>query len=438
MKITNVEKKENSTVELTVQVQGDVFQEAMQKAYLKNRGRINVPGFRKGKAPRKIIEKMYGSGIFHEEAINACYPDAYEAAVKEQGLDEVGYPKMEVVEVDDEGFTFKAIVTIRPEVKVNKYKGLQAPKDIAPVTEEDIENELKPFVQRATRIVSVDRPVQDGDTAVIDFEGFDNGVPFQGGKGNDYALVIGSGSFVPGFEEKVIGMNKGEEKDLDIKFPDEYAPELAGKDVVFKVTVKEVKEPQAPALDDEFAKDVSEFDTLAEFKSSLSKKLEDRRSELCEQDYENAILDQLVDNMECVVPDSMVAMQIDQLMDDYSRRLQAQGMSMNDYAKMMGGNLNALRQNLAPTAIHQVKSQLALGAVADIEKFEINDEALEAEVKQLAADYNISEDQVRTAVPEATMRSDLRLKRAAELVISEAKVGPAPEKKEEAAEDDKK
>ncbi|MFI3252798.1 MAG: trigger factor [Eubacteriales bacterium] len=438
MKVTNVEKKEKSTVELTIQVEVDVFETAVQKVYLKNRSRITVPGFRKGKAPRKIIEKMYGAEIFHEEAINECYPAALQEAIEANDIEEIGYPRLEVVSIDENGLTFKALVTTKPEVKISNYKGLQAPKEVEAVTEEDIENELKPFVQRATRSVSIDGAVKDGDTAVIDFEGFDQGVPFDGGKGDDYALTIGSGSFVPGFEEQLIGMKKDDEKDIDIKFPEEYAPDLAGKDVVFHVKIKEVKEPQAPEVDDEFAKDVSEFDTLAEFKESLGKKLEERRKEHSEQDYENAILDQLVDHMEGEVPDVMVAMQIDKLMEDYARRLTAQGMSMEQYTKMMGGNMNALRQSLAPTALQQVKSQLALGAVADVEKFVITDEELMAEVKQLAEDYNISEEQVKQAVPEPTMRSDLRLKRAAELVIAEAKIGPAPEKKEESADKEEK
>lgn len=435
MKITNVEKKEKSLVEISIQVEGDVFEAAVQKVYLKNRSRISVQGFRKGKAPRKIIEKMYGPSFFYDEALKACWPDAYEAAVKEKELDVVGYPRIEVQEVGAEGFTFKATVTVTPEITVKQYKGLQAPKDVQEVTEEDLQNELKPFVDRATRSVSVERAVEDGDTAVIDFEGFDQGVAFAGGKGENYSLVIGSGSFVPGFEEQVKGMSKGDEKDIDIKFPEEYAPDLAGKDVVFKVKVKEVKAPEAPALDDEFAKDVSEFDTLNEFKDSLRKKLEERRVDLCEQDYENAILDQLVDNMEGEVPDMMVAMQIDKLMEDYARRLTSQGLSMEQYQKMMGGNENVMRQSLAPTAIHQVKSQLALKAVADLEKFEVSEAELEEEIKQLAKDYNITEEQVKQAVSAQTMKDDLRLKRAAELVIAEAKVGPAPEKPEAKAED---
>ena len=264
MKVTNVEKKENSTVELTIHVEADEFEAAVQKAYLKSRSRIAVPGFRKGKAPRKIIEGMYGSGVFYEDAINDVYPGAYEAAVKEQGLEDMGHPVMDIVEVNKEqGLIFTALVSVRPEAKVKEYKGLTAPKAEVSITDEDVENELQPYVRRATRLISVDREVKLGDTAVIDFEGFEDGKPFEGGKGENYSLEIGSGSFVPGFEDQLIGLKAGDEKDLDITFPEDYVADLAGKAVVFKVKVKEVKESQIPTVDDEFAKDVSEFETLA-------------------------------------------------------------------------------------------------------------------------------------------------------------------------------
>ena len=254
MKVTSVEKKEKNTVELTIQVDAETFEAAVQKAYLKSRKDINVPGFRKGKAPRKIIESMYGSGIFYEDAINEVYPEAYEQAVKEQELDDVGYPKMEIVSAGKEGLVFTALVSVRPEVKLGEYKGISAIMGEAKITEKDIDEELKQFVERATRLVSVTRKAKKGDTAVIDFEGFDNGTPFEGGKGENYSLKLGSGSFVPGFEEQIVGMKAEEEKDIDITFPEDYVADLAGKAVVFHVKVKEVKEPQAPTLDDESAR----------------------------------------------------------------------------------------------------------------------------------------------------------------------------------------
>ena len=250
MKVISAEKKEKSTVELTIQVEAEVFEAAVQAAYLKNRKNINVPGFRKGKATRKIIESMYGTGVFYDDAINEVYPVAYEAAVKEQGLDDVGYPQVEIVEVGPQGMTFKALVPVRPEVKLGEYKGLTAPKAAVAVTEEDVDNELKPFIMRATRVVSVEREAKLNDTTVIDFKGFDNGEAFEGGEGYNYELKLGSGSFVPGFEEQIVGMKAGEEKDIDITFPEDYHADLAGKAVVFHVKVNEVKEPQEPVVDD--------------------------------------------------------------------------------------------------------------------------------------------------------------------------------------------
>ena len=438
MKVTNVEKKEKSTVELTIQVEADEFEAAVQKAYLKNRSRISVPGFRKGKAPRKIIEGMYGSGVFYEDAINDVYPGAYEAAVKEQGLEDMGHPVMDIVEVGKDGLTFTALVSVRPEVKLGQYKGLTAPKTYNEVTDADIENELEPYIKRATRLVSVERPISMGDTAVIDFEGFDDGKPFEGGKGTDYSLEIGSGSFVPGFEDQLIGLSVGDEKDLDITFPEDYVKDLAGKAVVFKVKVKEVKESQMPEVDDEFAKDVSEFETLADFKKDLGEKLKQRREAQADSAFESAVLEQLIDNMEAEIPDGMVETQLDKVMDEYAMRMQSQGMSMNDYLKMMGMTPEMMRASSKPAALNQVKTELALEAVAAAENLEITDEECEAEVNKLAEQYKLTAEQVKAAVSLDALKHDLRLQKASELVVAEAKVGEAPKKEEEAAEKPKK
>ena len=403
MKVTNVEKKEKSTVELTIQVEAQEFEDAVQKAYLKNRAHISVPGFRKGKAPRKIIEGMYGSGVFYEDAINIVYPGAYEEAVKEQGLDDVGYPQTEVVEVGKEGFTFKALVSVRPEVKLGQYKGLTAPKAEPAVTDED----------------------------------FDNGVAFEGGKGENYSLELGSGSFVPGFEEQIVGLKAGDEKELNITFPEDYVPDLAGKAVIFKVKVKEVKEHQAPVVDDEFAKDVSEFETLEEFKKSLGDKLLDSKTKSAQQEYENAVIEQLVGNMEADIPDAMVEVQLDKLMEDFSMRLSNQGMKMEDYLAMMGATPESMRASARPTAQRQVEVDLALTAVADAESITISDEELEEELKKIAGEYKLELDEVKRAIPVEDMKRDLRLRKASELVMAEAKVGEAP-KKEEAEEKPKK
>lgn len=434
MKVTNVEKKENSTVQLTIQVEAADFEAAVQKAYLKNRGRISVPGFRKGKAPRKIIEGMYGSGVFYEDAINDVYPGAYEAAVKEQGLEDMGHPVMDIVEVGKDGLTFTALVSVRPEVKLGQYKGLTAPKTYNEVTDADIENELEPYIKRATRLVSVERPISMGDTAVIDFEGFDDGKPFEGGKGTDYSLEIGSGSFVPGFEDQLIGLSVGDEKDLDITFPEDYVKDLAGKAVVFKVKVKEVKESQMPEVDDEFAKDVSEFETLADFKKDLGEKLKQRREAQADSAFESAVLEQLIDNMEAEIPDGMVETQLDKVMDEYAMRMQSQGMSMNDYLKMMGMTPEMMRASAKPSALRQVKLELALGAVAEAENLEVSDEDCDKEIAKLAEQYNLTEDQVKAAISMDMLKHDLRLQKANDFVVAQAVVGEAP-KKEEAAEE---
>ena len=429
MKVTSVEKKEKSTVELTIQVEADQFEAAIQKVYLKNRSRINVPGFRKGKAPRKIIEGMYGANVFYEDAINDIYPAVYAEAVKEQGLDDVGYPKMEIVEVGKDGFTFKALVSVRPEAKLGEYKGLTAPKEEPKVTDKDIDEELKPYIDRAARLVSVKRKAKKGDTAVIDFEGFDNGTPFEGGKGENYDLKLGAGMFVPGFEEQVIGMKAGEEKDIDITFPEDYHADLAGKAVVFHVKVNEVKESQAPEVDDEFAKDVSEFDSLADFRKDLGDKLLERKRAQAKADFENAVLEQLVEGMECEIPDGMVEVQVDRLMDDYAMRIQSQGMRVEDYMSMMGMTPDMMRTSARPSALKQVQMELALTAVAKAEGLEATDEEYEAEIAKLAEQYKMEADQVKSLVPADGLKKDLVLRKASELVLSNAKEGKAKKAK---------
>ena len=435
MKVTSVEKKEKSTVELTIQVEAEAFEAAVQQVYLKNRSSMNVPGFRKGKAPRKIIEGMYGTGVFYEDAINQLLPGAYDEAVKEQGLDDVGYPKIDIVDVSKDGFTFKALVSVRPEVKLGTYKGLSATKESAKITEEDIDREMQTYIDRASRLVSVEREAQMGDTTVIDFEGFDNGVAFEGGKGENFDLKLGSGSFVPGFEEQLVGMKAGEEKDIDITFPEDYHADLAGKPVVFHVAVKEVKENQAPVVDDEFAKDVSEFDTLKAFRADLGDKLSQRRAQQSEADYANRVMEQLISNMECDMPDAMVEVKIDQIMQDQAMRLQQQyGMSMEDYQKMLGLNEDMVRASIRPDAIKQVQLELALTAVADAENLDITDEELEAEMQKLADMYKLELAEVKAAVPAADMKFDLRLAKAREFVLGAAKVSRKKTTKKKAEE----
>ena len=425
MNVKSKENVENSAVELIIEVGAQEFEAALDKVYKKQRGSIAVPGFRKGKAPRKIIEGMYGSGVFYEDAINIVYPGAYEEAVKEQGLDDVGYPQTEVVEVGKEGFTFKALVSVRPEVKLGQYKGLTAPKAEPAVTDEDIENELKPYITRATRLVSVDREAQNGDTAVIDFEGFDNGVAFEGGKGENYSLELGSGSFVPGFEEQIVGLKAGDEKELNITFPEDYVPDLAGKAVIFKVKVKEVKEHQAPVVDDEFAKDVSEFDTLEEFKKDLGDKLKERRQTQADRAYEDALMDQVVEALEVELPDAMVDYRAEQMVQDYAQRITSQGIPFEKYLEMTGQTMDRMKEQAKESAIKQIKYEMAMDAVAAAEGIVISDEELDAEYQSLADQYKMELDQVKALASAEDVRTTLLRRKAIDVVKDSAKVGKA-------------
>ena len=431
MKVTNVEKKEKSIVALTVQVDAEAFEAAVQAAYLKNRGKLSVPGFRRGKAPRKILEGMYGTGVFYDDAINALYPDAYDAAVKEQGLDDVGYPQVEVLEASKEnGFTFQALVSVRPEATVSQYKELMAPKAEVTVTDEDIEGELKPFIDRATRLVSVDRPLANGDTAVIDFEGFDNGTPFEGGKGQDYSLELGSGSFVPGFEEQLVGLKTGDEKDLDITFPEDYVPELAGKPVVFKVKVKEVKESQVPEVDDEFAKDVSEFDTLAELKKDVKAKLTQEREEAGKRAFEDIVMGKAAELMEADIPDAMVEEQARRYMENLRRQVQAQGIPFDQYMKMTNMDEEKLLEEARTPALGQVRMDLTIAAIVEAENLEATDEEVEAELAKMAGQYGMDVENMKKYMDAEVIREQvLRGKAVAVVADSAVAVKPAEEEK---------
>lgn len=430
MNVKSVEKQEKSAVQLVIEIGGEEFEAAVQKAYLKQRNKINVPGFRKGKAPRKIIEGMFGSGVFYEDAINELYPKAYAEAVEQEKLDVVSWPNVEVVEAGKDGLTFKATVTVRPEVKLGEYKGLTAEKEEVKITDEDIDNELKPYINRASRMVTVEREAQNGDTVVIDFEGFKDGVPFDGGKAEGHSLELGSGAFIPGFEDQLVGTKAGDEKDVNVTFPEEYhAEELAGKPVVFKVKVHEVKEKQLPTIDDEFAKDVSEFDTLEAFKKDLADKLTQRREAQAKRAFEAAIMEQVMDNMEVEIPDAMVAYETDQMVEDMARRVQAQGIPFEQYMAMTGMTIDIVRSQAAAAAMERVRRDLALGAVVAAENIEISDEDLEAEYKRLADEYHMELDQVKAAAPAEDVKKGLALQKAEQVIYDSAKVGKAPAKK---------
>ena len=430
MNVKSVEKQEKSAVELVIEIGGEEFEAAVQKAYLKQRSKINVPGFRKGKAPRKIIEGMFGSGVFYEDAINELYPKAYADAVEQEKLDVVSWPNVEVLEAGKDGLTFKATVTVRPEVKLGEYKGLTAEKEEVKITDEDIDNELKPYINRASRMVTVEREAQNGDTVVIDFEGFKDGVPFDGGKAEGHSLELGSGAFIPGFEDQLVGTKAGDEKDVNVTFPEEYhAADLAGKPVVFKVKVHEVKEKQLPTIDDEFAKDVSEFDTLEAFKKDLADKLTERREAQAKRAFEAAIMEQVMDNMEVEIPDAMVAYETDQMVEDMARRIQAQGIPFEQYMAMTGMTIDIVRSQAAAAAMERVRRDLALGAVVAAENIEISDEDLEAEYKRLADEYHMELDQVKAAAPAEDVKKGLAIQKAEQVIYDSAKVGKAPAKK---------
>lgn len=429
MKLKSAEKLENGKVCLEIQVEKPEFEDAMQKAYLKNRAKITVPGFRKGKAPRAMIERMYGAGVFTEDAINIAYPDAFEAAVNESGYEPIDYPEVELVDINEDGFTVKATVSVKPEVKLGQYKGIEAAKPAVSVTKKDVDAELKLMLERNSRLVTVDRAAKDGDTVVIDFEGFVDDVAFEGGKGENHSLKLGSNQFIPGFEEQLVGKSAGEETDVNVTFPEEYhAAELSGKAAVFKVKVHEVKETELPVADDEFAKDVSEFETLDELKKSIEKKIRESREKVANDTFDEVVLKEVVKGMKVEIPEVMVENQLDQICNDFGQRLQMQGIPLEQYLEMIQSNMDDFRKNFREQAEEQVKSRLALEAVAKAEGIEPTDEDVEAEYKKLAEQYGMEEDRVRGFIPAEAMKSDLYTIKALAFIRDNAVV-KAPAKK---------
>ena len=428
MSVKSCEKLEKSQVALTIEVGAPEFQAAVEKAYQKMRRKINVPGFRPGKAPRKLIEKMYGAEVFYEEAINIAFPEAYDDAVKEQDLRVVGYPSVELVgDATADGFTFKATVPVYPEVTLGQYKGLSAPKDEVKVSAADVDERLKTLQDRNARLVSVDREAKEGDTAVIDFEGFLDGKPFEGGKGENHNLELGSHSFVPGFEEQVVGMKAGEEKDLDITFPEDYHKDLAGKAVVFKVKVHEVKEKQVPDLDDEFAKDVSEFDTLKDLKADTKKKLTEERQRQVDQEFENALMDQVADGITADIPDAMVEAQARQYLDNFKMQIAQSGIPFDRYLEMTGSNEEKMIADAREPALKQVRMDLAVAAVIKAEDIQVTDEDVEAEYQKLADQYSMELDMVKKYLPADQTREQLANQKAVAVVVENA-TATKPEK----------
>lgn len=439
MNVKSVEK-ENGKAKVVVEIDKAEFEQALNKAYAKCRKDIMLPGFRKGKAPRKMVESMYGATVFYEDAVNEIFPDIYTKAIVEQELKAVGSPSVSNMDTPDEGGVVLTIETeLYPEVTLGQYKGLEVPKREVKVEESEVDAEVGRMAERNARIETVDRAAANGDTVVIDFEGFVDDKPFQGGKAEDYSLTLGSGSFIPGFEDALVGAVAGEERDVNVTFPEDYsAKELAGKPAVFKCKVHEVKESIKPELDDEFAKDVSEFDTLDALKDDIRTRFTKSREEQNERAFESAAVQMAAANMTCNIPACMIDEQADHQIEQFAYQLQSQGMKMEDYVKMVGGDLSSLRASMRPMAEQTVRSDILLSEIAHAENLEVTDEEVEEELKKLAEQYQMELDKVKAAVDTAAVKSDLMGRKAAKLITDSAvAVAPAEEKKEDDATSEK-
>lgn len=434
MNVKSVEK-ENGKAKVVVEIDKAEFEQALNKAYAKCRKDIMLPGFRKGKAPRKMVESMYGATVFYEDAVNEIFPDIYTKAIVEQELKAVGSPSVSNMDTPDEGGVVLTIETeLYPEVTLGQYKGLEVPKHEVKVEESEVDAEVGRMAERNARIETVDRAAANGDTVVIDFEGFVDDQPFQGGKAEDYSLTLGSGSFIPGFEDALVGAVAGEERDVNVTFPEDYsAKELAGKPAVFKCKVHEVKESIKPELDDEFAKDVSEFDTLDALKDDIRTRFTKSREEQNERAFESAAVQMAAANMTCNIPACMIDEQVDHQIEQFAYQLQSQGMKMEDYVKMVGGDLSSLRASMRPMAEQTVRSDILLSEIAHAENLEVTDEEVEEELKKLAEQYQMELDKVKAAVDTAAVKSDLMGRKAAKLITDSAvAVAPTEEKKDDA------
>ncbi len=432
MNVKSVEK-ETSKATVTVELTRAELEPAINKAYLKYRKDIAIPGFRKGKAPRVVIEAAYGKHVFFEDAIEEMFPQIYQDAVMTQDMKPVGRPSVSDMKIgDDDSVTLTIVTDLYPVVTLGEYKGLEVEKVDAEVKESEVDAEIDRMAQNVARISTVERPAQNGDTAVIDFEGFLNGVPFQGGKGENHELLLGSGSFIPGFEEQVVGMSAGEEKDINVTFPENYhSADLAGKEVTFKVKVHEVKETVLPEKDDEFVKDVSEFDTMDELRADIEKRIRDEKQAGIDRAFENAAVEKAAANMTAEIPDSMVDEEVDRQLERMDYELRAQGASLEAYAQMLGGDMKAIRNSLRPGALNAVRTNVMLDAVVDAEKIEVSEEECEEEYKKLADSYKMELDKVKELLKLDGMKGDLQVRKAAKL-IAESAVAVAPKAEEKA------
>ncbi len=423
MQVKEVKKLENSLVELTIEVKGEEFKKAVDAAFKKNIAKITVPGFRKGKAPRKVVERMYGEGVFFEDAVNALYPDAYDAAVKEADLKVVARPEIEITEVDAEGFSFKAVVTVKPEVTVKEYKGLKATKTVYTVTESEVKAELERLQKQNERTIVVERESKDGDTVNINFDGSVDGVHFDGGKGENYDLVLGSNSFIPGFEPQLVGKKAGEDVQVEVTFPEEYhAEELKGKAAIFDCHINEVKETEAPELDDEFAKDVSEFDTLADLKKDIKKKIKERKDAQSASELDNALIDALLEQTEVAIPEAMIQAAVDNKVAEFEQRLAGSGLNMQMYLQYTGMDEAAFRKGFEEDAEKQTKVRLALEKVVELAGVVVAEEDIEKEYSDIAAAYGMPVEQVKMYLPKEDITMDCAVSKAVELIRNNAEV----------------
>ena len=417
-----VEKLEKNMAKLTVEVSAEDFKAAIKKAFNKNKNRFSIPGFRKGKAPRKMIEKMYGVGVFYEDAANALIPEAYSKALDECEETIVSQPSIAVTQLESgKPFIFTAEVALKPEVTLGEYKGLEVPKADLEVTEEEIAGELRKEQEENSRVLDVDdRAVADGDKVTLDFEGFVDGEAFDGGKGTDYPLTIGSGSFIPGFEEQLVG-----EKEVNVTFPEDYqAAELAGKPAVFKCTVKKIEVKELPELDDEFAKDVSEFDTLEECKADIKKNLEEKKADAAKRAKEDAAVDAAVANATMEIPDAMLDTQVNQMIDDFARRMQSQGLTMDQYMQFTGTTLASLQEQMKPQALKRIQTRLVLEKIAEAEAIEIADEKIDEEINKMAEMYKMEADKLKEMLGDAEkeqMKKDMAVQEAVTILADAAK-----------------
>ena len=423
-----VEKLEKNMAKLTIEASAEDFEKAIEAAYNKNKGKMSIPGFRKGRAPRAMLEKMYGTGIFYEDAANALIPEAYEKALEEnKELEVVSQPKIDVVQVEKgKPFIFTAEVALKPEIELGKYKGVKIEKIETEVTEEEITKEIDRERESNARTISVeDRAVQEKDMTIIDFEGFVDNVAFEGGKGENYPLTIGSGAFIPGFEEQVIGAKLNEEIEVNVTFPEDYqAKELAGKAAVFKVTVKEIKEKELPELDDEFAGEVSEFDTLAEYKEDIKAKLSEKKASEAKSKKEDAVIEAIINDSRMEIPDAMVDTQTRQMAQDYAGRLQQQGLSLEQYFQFTGMDMDKFLDQMRPGALKRIQSRLVLEAIVKAEGIQVSDEEFDAEIAKMAGTYQMEADKLKEiigAYEKEQISEDIAIQKAVELIVAQAK-----------------